>query len=47
MRLDTLPSMNSALCLYESLGFRRSGAYYDTALPETIFMELELRHDAW
>jgi GNAT superfamily N-acetyltransferase len=40
MVLDTLPSMHGAIALYESLGFIRCPAYYDTPLPETIFMEL-------
>jgi len=42
MRLDTLPSMHTAIRLYESLGFVRRSAYYDTPLQETIFMELDL-----
>jgi putative acetyltransferase len=42
MKLDTLPSMHSAVRLYESLGFVRCSAYYDTPLQETVFMELEL-----
>lgn len=42
MRLDTLPFMLPAIRLYEGLGFRRRPAYYDTPLPETVFMELEL-----
>ena len=42
MRLDTLPSMQLAIRLYEALGFRRCAAYYKTLLPETVFMELEL-----
>ena len=42
MRLDTLPSMQSAIRLYESLGFVRRSAYYDTPLKSTIFMELRL-----
>jgi putative acetyltransferase len=40
MVLDTLPSMTGAICLYETLGFVRRSAYYDTPLLETIFMEL-------
>jgi GNAT superfamily N-acetyltransferase len=40
MVLDTLPSMHGSIALYESLGFLRCPAYYDTPLPETIFMEL-------
>jgi ribosomal protein S18 acetylase RimI-like enzyme len=42
MRLDTLPAMQSATKLYESLGFARRSAYYDTPLQDTIFMELAL-----
>lgn len=42
MVLDTLPSMKPALGLYESLGFVRRSAYYDTPLAETVFMELRL-----
>jgi putative acetyltransferase len=42
MRLDTLPSMWSALRLYQLLGFARCDAYYDTPLRGTIFMELKL-----
>jgi GNAT superfamily N-acetyltransferase len=42
MRLDTLPSMGTAKSLYESLGFERCQAYYETPLSGTIFMELSL-----
>lgn len=42
MRLDTLPFIREALGLYESLGFVRCSAYYDTPLAETIFLELRL-----
>jgi ribosomal protein S18 acetylase RimI-like enzyme len=42
MRLDTLPSMPAAIRLYEALGFARCPAYYETPLPDTIFMELKL-----
>jgi len=42
MKLDTLPMMQSAIRLYESLGFVRCSAYYDTTMQETVFMELQL-----
>jgi putative acetyltransferase len=42
VRLDTLPRMQSAIGLYEALGFARCPAYYETPLPDTIFMELQL-----
>jgi ribosomal protein S18 acetylase RimI-like enzyme len=40
--LDTLSSMETALQLYERLGFARRSAYYDTPLKDTVFMELKL-----
>lgn len=40
--LDTLPRMAAAIHLYTSLGFVERGAYYDTPLQDTIFMELQL-----
>jgi putative acetyltransferase len=42
MRLDTLSSMHGAIRLYQALGFVRRAAYYDTPLPDTVFMELQL-----
>jgi GNAT superfamily N-acetyltransferase len=42
MKLDTLPRIRAATHLYESLGFVRCGAYYDTPLLDTIFMDLQL-----
>ncbi|GAB1733360.1 hypothetical protein NU195Hw_g7970t1 [Hortaea werneckii] len=42
MRLDTLPSMQSARALYKALGFREIEQYYRTPIDGTIFMELEL-----
>lgn len=42
MRLDTLARMRDAIALYMSLGFIRCAPYYDTPLPDTVFMELKL-----
>ncbi|WP_416181122.1 GNAT family N-acetyltransferase [Chloroflexus sp.] len=42
MRLDTLPSMGSAIRLYEALGFTRCAPYYPTPIAETVFMERRL-----
>ena len=42
MKLDTLPFMQPAIRLYESLGFSSCTAYYATPLPDTVFMELRL-----
>jgi GNAT superfamily N-acetyltransferase len=42
MRLDTLPRMDAAVRLYESLGFQRCAAYYNTPLRDTLFMQLPL-----
>jgi GNAT superfamily N-acetyltransferase len=42
MKLDTLASMQTAIALYEALGFVRCAAYYKTPLANTIFMELQL-----
>jgi putative acetyltransferase len=47
MRLDTLPpKMNSAISLYQSLGFREIDPYYDNPVPGAKFMELDLRSDS-
>jgi ribosomal protein S18 acetylase RimI-like enzyme len=43
MLLDTLSSMHAAIRLYETLGFVRRMAYYETPVAETVFMELGLR----
>ncbi len=42
MRLDTLPSMASAMLLYESLGFRDIAAYRFNPVAGSRFMELSL-----
>lgn len=41
--LDTMPGrMDSAIALYEALGFKEIGPYYDTPVGDTKFMELKL-----
>lgn len=42
MRLDTLARMQSAVRLYQSLGFEPCAPYYPTPLPDTVFMALRL-----
>lgn len=42
MRLDTLPTMTSAIPLYESLGFVEIAAYRFNPIEGTRFMELAL-----
>ena len=42
MLLDTLPSLTTAVGLYDRMGFARIPAYYDTPIPGTIFMALTL-----
>ncbi len=43
MRLDTLKTMTEAISLYESIGFKLAGAYYDNPHPDAVYMELKLR----
>jgi ribosomal protein S18 acetylase RimI-like enzyme len=42
MRLDTLPQMGNAQALYAGFGFRDIEPYYNTPIPGTRFMELDL-----
>ena len=43
MRLDTVPSMREARDLYAKLGFREVDPYRYNPIPDTSFMELDLR----
>ena len=42
LRLDTLPTMTTAIGLYEQLGFRRIAPYYAPTPEGTVFMSLAL-----
>jgi putative acetyltransferase len=42
LKLDTLEWMKPARSLYERLGFRQCGPYYDNPLPGVVYMALEL-----
>jgi GNAT superfamily N-acetyltransferase len=42
MRLDTLSHMSAARQLYRSLGFVEIAAYYDSPLPNAVYMQLDL-----
>lgn len=43
VRLDTLPTLKTALSLYRRLGFYEIPAYYDCLISGTIFMEYQLK----
>jgi len=40
IRLDTLPTMTTAIALYRELGFREVPRYNDNPLPGALFFEL-------
>ncbi|SDS59193.1 GNAT family N-acetyltransferase [Opitutus sp. GAS368] len=42
MLLDTLPTMQKAIRLYESLGFERRPPYFNSPVDGNVFMELRL-----
>lgn len=43
LRLDTLPSMTTAMKLYDAMGFERIGPYYAPTPDGTVFMRLKLQ----
>lgn len=42
MRLDTLPSMATAISIYRSLGFKEIALYRANPVPGALFFELDL-----
>jgi ribosomal protein S18 acetylase RimI-like enzyme len=46
MRLDTLPQMQAAQAMYETLGFREIEPYYPSPVHGTRFLELDLNGES-
>lgn len=46
MRLDTVPSMKSAITLYQSLGFVEIDSYRENPIEGALFLELDLIPDS-
>lgn len=46
MRLDTVPSMQSAIRIYESLGFRDTDPYVFNPVPGVRYLELQFEEPA-
>ncbi len=42
MRVDTLDSMTTARAIYEGLGFKIIGGYYESPLENVSYMELDI-----
>jgi ribosomal protein S18 acetylase RimI-like enzyme len=45
IRLDTLPSMQSAIELYRSIGFKEIGPYCDNPVSGALFLECRIKGD--
>jgi putative acetyltransferase len=45
VRLDTLPSMQNAIALYRSLGFKEIAPYCENPVPGALFLECRIKDD--
>jgi putative acetyltransferase len=43
--LDTLASMQPAVALYESFGFKRTNAYYANPIPDVLYFRASLEQN--